>query len=135
MTMTKPITKTGDFYFTTPQQVFNRVWQWFVTDDHAQARGLNGCSYRMENGERCAIGCCIPDDDRFEKILRLDEGDFSTLQDKFPDEVDEIFDGVPDSFLLDIQRCHDRHRFGEYKRDALVEFANDHQLTVPEIPV
>lgn len=46
----------------TDQEVFNRVALHLLQQNHRSADALGTCSYRGEEGRRCAVGCLIPDD-------------------------------------------------------------------------
>ena len=49
----------------TAQQVFNRVWKWFIIDKHKPAINESSCVYRgnldPRSPLRCGIGCVLPD--------------------------------------------------------------------------
>jgi hypothetical protein len=44
------------------QEIFDKVAKHLLTQNR-QAKGKTGCAYRGDNGDKCAIGCLIPDED------------------------------------------------------------------------
>lgn len=46
----------------TPQEVFNKGL-WGIRNQGRPAAGPYGCQYRMPNGDKCAVGQCITDEE------------------------------------------------------------------------
>lgn len=118
----------------TLQEAFNRSWQAFVVEGKPRSVTDGGsCRYVGENGARCIIGLCIPND-----MIRggMEGKDVYGLFSKFP-EIEALFHGPTTKFAL-LQDVHDdweeRHHgpWGAYVKTALKEFAAQHSLTIPE---
>ncbi len=45
----------------TDQEIFNKVWDHFITQENPRAFMHYSCCYRRGDGARCAVGIFIPD--------------------------------------------------------------------------
>lgn len=120
----------------TRQEVFNKVWDWFIVQKNPQSVDYEeeDCKYRIFKEDKtlkCAIGCLIPDD-LYEP--KMDEGAgyncksllliYPTLK-KTLDIKDEDFE-----FLSDLQTAHDYdfHRL----EGQLISIAKLYSVDVPK---
>lgn len=115
----------------TKQEVFDKVWDWFVLQDKPRAMFGDGCVYRGEDNACCAIGLFIPDD------LYTDELEDNSVQTLFIGGISDhpaaeyLRELLPDdvSFLQELQDCHD----SSYDvRGNLENLAFKWDLKVPE---
>lgn len=88
----------------TAQDLFRKIWRWFVVDKKSLSR-IDGpgspCKYRGPNGTKCAVGVVIPD--RHYKASFDDEG---TLGLVLRDE--DLGDLQPHLHMLErLQHLHD----------------------------
>jgi hypothetical protein len=129
----------------TRQQMFNAVWQHFVTEQQPQSGDVRRCNYRDPSGAKCALGLLIPDD-LYTKGM---EGDSPPRLFKNHPQVAGLlmagFDGTRDqmeSFARDLQWCHDdaveeaacadaRGTFHELVEAHLRKLAGEHALMIP----
>ena len=44
------------------QRIFNLAWQAFIVERRPPGRGPEGCQYRTANGNRCAVGLALNDE-------------------------------------------------------------------------
>lgn len=128
----------------TLQDVFDKNWQYFIVDNNPF--GYNGitCVYLGSNGEKCAIGVCIPEEiakqiahptTRIAYLLTLDEN----LKNIFHKDIDHfalgelqtIHDGCA-------KQCGDSPKHSKNYIDThdlykqhLIEFAERHNLKIP----
>lgn len=84
------------------------------------------CMYRGENGLKCAIGHCIPDEEYREEFECID-GIFAIMN-----GVSSL-KGMTLHFLKHLQDCHDNATSPENMKSRLINFANWHNLIIPEI--
>jgi hypothetical protein len=121
---------------TNPQEALDRVWQYFIVEQNPfgydEAEG--SCKYRTRAGERCAVGCMIPDESYSEEY---DEGYYNLdgiLEEVLPEMVKHF------TFLCALQSHHDSvasyeegsDRYSIFKM-RLAELANSWNLTIPEV--
>lgn len=88
------------------QEVFDKVATHLLTQKRqAWDEQTNGCVYRASNGDKCAIGCLIPDQfysPEFEQLF------LENLAERYPSLLSDIGLGtIPVVFLADIQCVHD----------------------------
>lgn len=108
----------------TAQEVFDHVV------NHLRAQGrpcLNGseCLYRNEEGEACAAGCLIDDNDYTSDMEQTAWEDVSHEYD---------FPRVHTSLISDLQRAHDNWRFKQTSaiiEQSFSEIAKRYNLKVP----
>ncbi len=104
----------------TPQEIFDKVYTHLVNQKvRSLSRNSNLCTYRGENGTKCAIGCLIPDelyDFSFEKkgISVLIENEI----------IAKLFSGIPINFLSDLQQLHDCAKVDENETIHLTSLKN-----------
>lgn len=118
----------------TNQEAFSKVWQWFVVEKHPQCAENGLCLYRGPNGNKCAIGCFIPDG---EYRVEFDSTVGNTT-------AADVIPQCPSLVNLDtilfsiIQTVHDRYEFDEpwefteHMNEKLTDIAHDFSLTIPE---
>lgn len=96
------------------QDILNSNYQWFIVEKHNRAGDGAQCFYRMDNGNRCAIGCVMPDE-VYDEDMDISErgGKILVVLDNFP-LADEFFKETDLSFLYDLQSAHDG--YAAYKR-------------------
>ena len=122
----------------TNQEAFNRVWTYFVVEDHPKAvvqpnRGQSQakCTYYGPNGERCAIGCLVSEDVAQRLEAKHSCVAASGIQLKEP----ELLTGLPEDpkFLDALQMAHDYSgtMMGKGFKDAFEELADTWNLEVP----
>lgn len=127
----------------TPQEMFDKVWDYFVVQKNAPGVGaMGGCDYRSETGARCAIGCLLPD----EVIEDMSGGHLmhcyieEALRRQRSPKLNAFFTDCDLEFLSALQGAHDRATVIEGKINpdfhAMMEinlrkFATDYALQVP----
>ena len=85
----------------TEQEIFDRVVH-HLGKQRVLAFEGGHCKYRDSLGNKCAIGCLIPDD-----LYRPEfEGYAFEILFGFP-EIEKLFSGMPIDLLIDLQFCHD----------------------------
>lgn len=118
------------------QQVFDKIWQYFIVEKHPQSGNLFGCYYRSKEGNKCAIGCLIPDEmylpefDSQEASTAVD--DLMTSSPIFKKTLEQIIDFKEDAmliFLNSMQTCHDV--YFEKLEESLRDAAFIYDLSVP----
>jgi len=103
--------------FETPQAILNHAWTYFITDKHRPGvveadyrAGFFECRYRTPKGDKCIIGCCIPDEPRFDPIFTSRDGIeelWGGEEACIEDLLREVFDDVDVTFLQSLQYAHD----------------------------
>jgi len=126
----------NNHYDLTPQQIFNRVWDWFVVNKKPASLSEEGvCQYRGPNGARCAVGIFIHDKD----YDRECEG--GAISDLLTSYSIELRNFVRDHILLleELQAVHDRaadgcsiSEFSEAIKYGLIELAEEFELHIPQ---
>ncbi len=116
----------------TSQEIFDKVWNWFVVEKHAPSYDteLRCCRYRDPSGNKCAVGVIIPDE-KYEK-----EMENTTLQ-----QLSMQFGFSDNLFLMArLQSAHDDavhvnkatgESFLDYITKGLTELAHHNKLVVP----
>lgn len=88
----------------TKQEIFDTVWDWFITQNQPysvakdELTGMTKCKYRGPNGEKCAAGIFITDDEYYPDMEGKVVNAIECLGSKFRDSID---------FLRTLQRIHD----------------------------
>lgn len=126
-------------YPKTNQEIFDRVWQYYVIEGHPRSVSSSGtCLYRTYDGNRCAVGLFIPDESYREAFDNeaygsgigplLDEGVFD-----FDPELDEFLRANRVLFE-ELQSIHDRATgrggFGTLPEE-LRKFARERGFEIP----
>ena len=119
----------------TKQEIFNKVWKWFITDKHPQSRDIRGCKYRTKDSA-CAVGCLIPDE-LYEPTM---EGrGVNGLLMHYPKLQKVLGYDVDLAFLKILQSTHDHYadvltqpedfltKFGR----SMAGIAQEHKLKIP----
>ena len=102
----------------TPQEAFDKVCLHLDAQGHQSTK--NGCcAYRGFNGDKCAIGCLIPDENYVSSI----EG--NVLENLIDDGI--IITPLSIDFLDGLQMAHDRHLWCDIKFE-LLNVAERHRL-------
>lgn len=93
----------------THQEIFDTAIEGVVSQGEAAKQDrtstvlqdvtVSGCALRGQNGTKCAIGWCIPDDEYDPAMENLVVAD---LQDRIP-----ALSEASEYFLLRLQNCHD----------------------------
>lgn len=113
----------------TKQMLFDKMWRGLESQGWERSMGGAGCVYRGEEGRKCAVGHCIPDDvyDPMMEGYGVDD-----VADKF----DEVVDALPFfrnthilDFLYDAQDAHDNAPID--MKERFRELAAEHGLTIP----
>ena len=121
----------------TNQEIFDKAWQAFVVEQRPASvcydsdGDLDSCLYRDPNGNRCAIGLCIPDDQYDPGIERRCPHD---LHYDFDIEFEDVeFAKTAQEALHDcITEQLGKPEEAEFVRERYLEFARDWDLEVPE---
>lgn len=121
----------------TRQEAFDRVWQWFIVEQHPRAVDPQAawCCYRTpDRCTACAIGCLIPDSRYRTAFDGPYGGTFRDLQKLGDwDAVAQLFSPDDDVFYQDLQQLHDYIPYGSGRLEGeLRRFADRHGLTIPE---
>jgi hypothetical protein len=126
-------------YLGLKAQNFERSMAIFGAHNHAQ------CAYRGENGMKCALGHCIPDEQYkpyFEGLAPTNPNAYGSKE--FPEyaertrkakEIGAILGVETESdsfFLMALQSIHDKASDTDQMKDRLVIFAGQNGLTVPQ---
>lgn len=111
----------------TEQEIFDAAYKGIKSQGWKQSKDALGnyCNYRGENGMKCAIGWCIPDN---KYNSEFDKGVMSIR------DIIHIV-GIPSEhtrFCIDLQRVHDRSSNPEIMKTRLHEFAQNNKLTIPK---
>jgi hypothetical protein len=112
------------------QEVINKVHQYFIVEKHPQSiEVISGqCRYRNPVGNKCAIGCLIPDSIYTKDMEALT---VKSLLNRYPDVSRTLNIQDEDIEFLDaLQRIHDK-RFESFERE-LKYICNIYALEYPE---
>lgn len=122
-------------YQAARQDVFNRVWDHFVTKGNPRAIINQRCLYRTPDGARCAVGLLIPDE---EYSPDIESRGVSRVAESCPTVAGiarSCFGGGVTglAFLDAMQRAHDEPTMLGAKdiAGALRNLAASYSLTVP----
>jgi hypothetical protein len=95
----------------TPRQAFDKVWQYAVIEDKPLSFVKDGvqCLYRSPEGNKCWIGCLIPDeiyepdmDDSLDYLALSIENVRARHK-----SLRKLFHRIPNEFLGQLQAAHD----------------------------
>lgn len=128
------------FYNQTPpqnnQDAFNRVWQFFILDNHAKSKSEDGvrCLYRgYGEGQACVVGCMMPT-----KMAKRADGKYDACGEsaisfivRVLPSAEEWFNGVDLGFLVALQDAHDSYDFDSNKFSLLTNLSKAFGLSVP----
>lgn len=90
----------------TLQDVFDKNWQYFIVENKPFGYIDFHCTYLGSNGEKCAIGVCIPEEIA-NKITEHNGCNVSFLLSKYK-EVSDLFDkNIDFTALSNLQHLHD----------------------------
>lgn len=123
---------------STNQEAFDKVWKHLHSMPRRAAQydvvaERMMCRFRTELGERCAVGCLIPDD-QYDPAMEV--GGVGTLVDE--GWLDDGMNAIAIELLMDLQDIHDEARnwdesgFNGSGTAALRHIAKWHALTTPE---
>ncbi len=120
--------------YNTLQDVFNVVYP-HALKQQAQAATNDGCVYRTDSGLKCFIGALIPDglyDPKLEgvaiTVLTSEAANHQYARQFF---TQLGLGQINNAYLYRLQKIHDEQEPSCWK-DRLTEFANVHNLTIPE---
>lgn len=128
----------------TKQETFNIIWNYFVVEAHPRAcdRYFQVCMYRTLEGNKCAIGCLIPDELYTRSIEGMGIEDLFLKHTLIPKNLSEFLEtefSFEDriEFLCYLQDLHDTYQkssgdFTAYMKKELTEFAWARNLEVPK---
>lgn len=120
MALEKPMTQT-----LTRQEIFDTAYRGLEAQGFKQSLNGSGCSYRGDDGRKCAIGHIIPDE-RYNSDMEGIAAD--NLADKCLNDLIAISDY---DFIWRLQRCHDGSYEPKAMQECLRELADGYDLTVP----
>lgn len=94
-----------DFKKISLQSIFDKSWDAFIVGDKPPARTVGRCVYLTKDGDKCAVGLCIPDGHPAQSY----RGNLATLTVKYPELFDDqILSLKGSSYLYEFQaRLHD----------------------------
>lgn len=119
------------------QKIFNAAWQHFIVEDNPPCVNISTkrCVYLNNDGNKCAVGLCIPDGHPAQEY----DGSFNGLVSKYPDLFPDLqdYDGISLSrFQKSLHDClHDDGKWffsKEQRKERYLAVAKDYGLTVPE---
>ena len=133
----------------TLQSAFDRIWQFFVIERHPPAYD-GGCRYRT-NTSACAIGCLLPDSTFSEGEIQKDSELLELTVEELlmaSNSAAFLLKRIAKSKLANLQSIHDTAACqystaeSEAARESILlqmkrrlqEFAENHELTVPNEP-
>lgn len=145
----------------TNQEIFDKVWNYFITESHHPGWDGEACTYYAKDGAaRCAVGCLLPDElakalpsrkvtyiiaplPGERKSFGEAAADFRAFmfgeesRDLPEDKLDELARGATGQLLSDLQRAHDNAatldngNFRELLQVSLVRVAERFNLKIP----
>jgi hypothetical protein len=132
----------------TKQQIFNKVWQYAITENHPLSfeAGSHICRYRSPEGNKCWIGCLIPDEIYEPEMDDPSDNSCSSIANIRPrhKSLGLLFRNIRTFFLSELQAGHDgivSHLSGnnysdqellDKKKRALAIIARDFRLIIPK---
>lgn len=118
--------------YTSKQQIFYKVWKYFITEKNPQSINsvTDACRY-LHKGQSCAIGCLIEDDDTRRHFDRQNKTLIENIRLNFPEKLSlYIHPNIPTSFLSKLQTIHDSH-FSEFE-SKMRNLAQEYNLKIPK---
>ncbi len=118
------------------QEIFNTVAEHLLTQGRQAKKADNSsCVYRSTNGDKCAIGCLIPDDRYSPKLenntaLTLHTRIYTNGLSYLEQALGYSINAKDAIFLRDLQRIHDQTVPANWIQ-KLKEFAVENNLTQP----
>ena len=125
------------------QKIFNKAWKHFIVGNGKPAIGsfagntCNKCMYLTPEGNKCAIGLCIPNKHKSQHF----DGPFEDLILKFPKLFPDLVD-YDSNQLHDFQRdLHDQLIYQDIKKwkyskkerkKRYIKVATKYNLTIPK---
>jgi hypothetical protein len=125
-----------------PQEVFNRAWQRFIVEGAKPALGPgalpNGrlvCTYLTQDGDKCAIGLCIPDGHRAQSCVYAVQDAYKKgyMEDLMDEEDTEVLQNLQFELhdgLIDFDK-NDWAYTPETLKKEYMNVARRYNLTVP----
>lgn len=119
------------------QQIFNKVWNHFIVEDNGPSilsneDGRARCSYRSPDGNKCAAGVIISDDDYdpemegirvMQLVEKFNVPDYMTKHAYFIDLLQQSHDNIAQGPL---------EEFRDKMKKNMIYVANTYELTVPD---
>jgi hypothetical protein len=120
----------------TKQEIANTIYDWFFVKKNPRAMTGNRCVYRTGKGEKCAVGCCIPDDLYIGLIEGFTALDFFWLeeQERHPNiqKIANLLGKENADFLSQLQEWHD---CDFQNTDCLVEIFDSFAIDISNMPL
>lgn len=113
----------------TEQEIFDAVWDWFVTKKNPRSFRGNTCAYRGYDGAKCAVGLFIPDASYDETLEGFRVRNYRVAAMLPPETRAHLM------FLRELQDVHDipDRDVTHICPEALREFAREHGLVAPDL--
>jgi hypothetical protein len=110
------------------QDVFNKIWDYFIVNKNPKAGDNNTCYYRGPGGIKCFVGVLIPDDMYSPDMENKSAGE---MLEKFPALMKHLDASGSDLFFLKIlQDIHDYYTPDMWRKE-LNDFAITFDLQIP----
>ena len=91
------------------QEIFDKVMTHLATQGHRAINRFNNCVYRSPNGDKCAVGCLIPDDEYTSAFERKSIENIVMIGHVHRPVLNNIL--APQlPLLVELQRLHDNWR-------------------------
>lgn len=110
------------------QEIFNTVVT-HLRKQNRQALSGNRCCYKTPDGDKCAVGCLIPDEHFYPEMN--DAGVVSALMWSIDFPIQLHWMRSHESLLKDLQKLHDC-KLPDYWEEEFTNLAICYGLTVPE---
>jgi len=109
------------------QEIFDKVWTWFIAERHVPGRNAMSCSYFIDPQTKCAIGCLLPDEIASKLDVRMC---LTTIARTYLPEIEV-------AFLIELRAAHDTsawnsNNFHDELERRLRELAAVYKLQTPE---
>ncbi|MEK6860507.1 MAG: hypothetical protein AABY07_00920 [Nanoarchaeota archaeon] len=118
----------------TTQQIFNKVWKYFIVDKNPLGNEDGSCRLRTKSGYKCAIGCLIPNRDYrkgMDEVNTIEQAIkfYPVLKKLLPVDIEEYNYQV--NFLRKLQVAHDNSNNIFPINVRLKQFAEERDLKIP----
>ena len=88
------------------QTIFNKVLEHIRSMKHQSLNASGNCVYRTPDGNKCAVGCLIPNKDYSPKMDNIDSTEISSVWHRFK-ALKRLFKDDQLELLRDLQKVHD----------------------------
>lgn len=125
------------------QDIFNAAWQAFIIEKkppavHVSISGIMGrCSYLTQDGHRCAVGLCLPDDIANKCRSMYFNGVVREYPDLFCSEIILMYDADLIKFQRSLHDSHVNEKTGEWTlspdelKAQYIKVAHNFKLNIP----